>query len=165
MVDEFALAELLLVCVTRIRRLLDERLKVHGVSVARKRVLGCLTRGPVRQAGLAATLGVTPRTISEMVDGLERDGLVERRDDPKDRRARLVYLTPAGKKANELAMTARAAVITHIFSDLTPEQRVALAQMLTTVSGRVSSMTAAPEDDEGPYGTGIPLNALGIEGS
>ncbi|MEW2164885.1 hypothetical protein AB0912_18120 [Streptomyces sp. NPDC007084] len=42
-------------CVTRIRRVMDERLRVYGVSVARKRVLGCPTDGPVRQAGLAAT--------------------------------------------------------------------------------------------------------------
>ncbi|MFD5142452.1 MarR family winged helix-turn-helix transcriptional regulator [Streptomyces sp. NPDC058401] len=162
--DEFVLAEQMLTCVTRIRRILDERLKAHGVSVARGRALRQVAHGPARQAALAAALGVTPRTITEMIDGLERDGLAERRDDPKDRRARLVYITAAGKKAIGLAMATRAEVITEIFSDLSAQDRTALSQALTTIGDRVTAMTTAPDPDAFPYGEGSLLTILGTEG-
>ena len=51
------LADELVECVTRIRRVLDSRLQVHGVSVARTRVLGALVDGPARQAGPDCTNG------------------------------------------------------------------------------------------------------------
>ncbi|MDT0612204.1 hypothetical protein [Streptomyces lancefieldiae] len=67
--------------------------------------------------------------------------------DPKDRRARLVYLTAAGLRANELAMTARAEVITEISAGLSAEERVALPRMLGAVSEGVTAMAAAPGAD------------------
>ncbi|MFE7672897.1 MarR family winged helix-turn-helix transcriptional regulator [Streptomyces albidoflavus] len=152
-VDAFGLSEQLLSCVSRIRRVLDERLRVHGVSVARKRVLGALVEGPVRQGVLAGAFEVAPRTVTELVDGLERDGLVERRADPKDRRARLVALTEAGERVNERAMATRAEVIQEIFADLSAEERAALSAMLGAVGARVTAMTADPGD-------GVPLEVL-----
>ncbi|GAA3290475.1 MarR family winged helix-turn-helix transcriptional regulator [Streptomyces cinereospinus] len=138
--DELQLAEQMLSCVTKMRRALDERLKVYGLSVPRKRVLGALTEGPVRQGTLAAAFAVTPRTITELVDGLQRDGLVERRDDPADRRARLVCLTPAGRLADEQAKAARAEVIGGMFADLPAEDRAALARILTSIDHRLGAV-------------------------
>ena len=40
---------------------------------------------------------MTHQSMGELVAGLERGGWVERRPDPTDGRARLVYLTPAGR--------------------------------------------------------------------
>ncbi|MEE1792960.1 MarR family transcriptional regulator [Streptomyces sp. BE308] len=160
LVDEFELSEQLLSCVTKIRRVLDERLKTHGASVARKRVLGALVPGPMRQGALATAFEVAPRTITELVDGLERDGLVERQADPDDRRARLVFLTGSGRRVNELAIAARAEVIKEIFADLSAEQRGELSRTLDAVSTRVTAMTATPAPDPAAPGSGVPLNAL-----
>src|SRR5271166_5314618 len=48
------------------------------------------------QADLADKAGVTRATITGLVDTLERDGLVVREHDPRDRRMMLIHLTPKG---------------------------------------------------------------------
>lgn len=50
------------------------------------------------QATLAATLGIDRTVMTYLVDDLERAGLVERRPDPADRRARQVLLQADGEK-------------------------------------------------------------------
>lgn len=52
--------------------------------------------GPCRITELATLEGVSQPSMSGVVSGLERAGLVERRRDPEDRRVVLVALTPAG---------------------------------------------------------------------
>jgi DNA-binding MarR family transcriptional regulator len=49
-----------------------------------------------RLTDMAQRAAMTKQSMSELVDQLERDGLVTRRPDPTDRRARLVCFTPAG---------------------------------------------------------------------
>lgn len=48
----------------------------------------------IQQKQLADLLEVTPITLSGLLDRMERDGWIERRDDPEDRRAKRIYLTP-----------------------------------------------------------------------
>lgn len=136
------LADELVECVTRIRRVLDARLQVHGVSVARTRVLGALVQGPLRQAVLAETLDLAPRTITEAIDALERDGLVQRGADPDDRRARPVHLTAAGRRVNQAALSTRRKAVDEVFSDLTPAQQTDLAQLLGRLRERTDTLTS-----------------------
>jgi DNA-binding MarR family transcriptional regulator len=51
-----------------------------------------------RLTELAARSGVTHQSIGELVGTLERGGYLERRSDPSDGRARLVCLTPKGRR-------------------------------------------------------------------
>jgi DNA-binding MarR family transcriptional regulator len=55
--------------------------------------------GPSQQLRLAENLGVDRTTMVDLVDRLEASGFLERRPDPDDRRARLIHLTPQGRKA------------------------------------------------------------------
>jgi len=48
---------------------------------------------------LAARAGMTHQSMGELVQALESRGYVERRVDPKDSRARLVRLTPLGRRS------------------------------------------------------------------
>ncbi|MFI5429687.1 MarR family winged helix-turn-helix transcriptional regulator [Aeromicrobium sp. UC242_57] len=50
------------------------------------------------QATIAQRLGIDRTVMTYLVDDLEKAGLVERRPDPADRRARQVVLTPRGEK-------------------------------------------------------------------
>ena len=51
------------------------------------------------QAAMAERIGVDRTVMTHLIDDLEAAGLVERRLDPADRRARLIELTPKGRSA------------------------------------------------------------------
>ena len=78
----------------------DVGAREYGMSYARGRVVAALTvSGPVLMRALSEAVGVTPRTITGLIDALEKDGWVERRPHPTDRRATIVALTPAAEVA------------------------------------------------------------------
>lgn len=54
--------------------------------------------GPLTVGEAATHLSRAQSVVSEIVDGLERKGLLERERDPADRRRTLVWLTPAGQE-------------------------------------------------------------------
>lgn len=71
----------------------------HGLSDSRLRVLMRLHHSPGHRlplGALAEGLNVTPRTMTDIVDVLERDGLVKRASDPADRRSVLAVITETG---------------------------------------------------------------------
>jgi DNA-binding MarR family transcriptional regulator len=76
------------------RRRFDERARQVGATRAQWRTLITLSRNEgINQGGLAELLEVEPITLCRMIDRLEESGLVERRRDPADRRAWLLFLT------------------------------------------------------------------------
>ncbi len=76
------------------RRAFDERVRADGVTGPQARLLLMLERTPEEHQGFYADLlDVEPITLCRMVDRLEDAGLVERRPDPGDRRARRLHLT------------------------------------------------------------------------
>src|ERR1700712_1174702 len=82
----------------RIHRLVDEAMNESGLSLSRAKVLGVLAEfGPVKQAAVAAVLGFAPRSVTDTLDALEREGLATRGPDPTDRRAWLVEITSTGR--------------------------------------------------------------------
>ena len=65
-----------------------------GLTYPRLRLLNALHwKGPQIMSDLALLLGVTARNVTDLVDGLEADGLVLRRPHPTDRRATVIELT------------------------------------------------------------------------
>lgn len=62
---------------------------------------------PINQATLAKRLEIEPMTLVPLLDHLEQAGLIERRPDPGDRRARLLFLKPEAevhlKRIHEIA--------------------------------------------------------------
>jgi DNA-binding MarR family transcriptional regulator len=68
-----------------------------GISAPRLSALSVLVfAGPRRVGELAEAEQVEPPTMTRLVDGMERDGLVEREPDPDDRRAVVVRATAKG---------------------------------------------------------------------
>ena len=56
-----------------------------------------VAEGPVRPSAVAAHLSVSATTMSSVVGRLERRGILARRSDPHDQRAKLLYLTTEGQ--------------------------------------------------------------------
>ena len=83
-------------------------------------------RGPVRLGELAEIEGVTPATLSRVVTVLERQGFVERRADPADRRAAFLLATAAGTASVEQLRSVRGAALAARIERLTPQERATL---------------------------------------
>jgi DNA-binding MarR family transcriptional regulator len=77
-------------------------LRAHGISMWGYAVLLALGERPTRtQAALAAAIGADKTRVIPVLDELQDRGLIERRRDPADRRARLLSVTPSGKRLRE----------------------------------------------------------------
>ena len=74
-------------------------LERHGVSMWGYSVLSALDGNPARtQAALAQAINADKTRIIGTLDELQQAGLISREPDPADRRARLLAITPAGRK-------------------------------------------------------------------
>lgn len=74
-----------------------ERLSALNLTPAHAGVLRLLALNPgVNQRTLGARLGIVPSRLVALIDHLEERGLVERRDDPDDRRSHSLHLTAPG---------------------------------------------------------------------
>jgi DNA-binding MarR family transcriptional regulator len=131
----------------RMFRAVNDEMSGCGLSIARTKVLRRLSeQGPVRQNALAADFGLSPHSITDIVDGLERLGLAERRPDPTDRRAKLVAITEAGEACLGVANATKERALTQIFGALSDEDRATLLRLLDSLDEAVGKLTAAPAD-------------------
>ena len=92
------------------RRLWTRMLAEHELTPHQFGVITALSNmSNASQKQLSAMLGIDPRNSMAVFDGLEERGLIERGEDPDDRRRHSVHLTRAGqRKAVELRRTGEA---------------------------------------------------------
>ena len=84
----------------------------------------------VRLSDLAEALHIAPRSATEVADGLQERGLIERTPDPGDRRAVLLRPTAEGRRVRGEIGAARAADSAELFARLSPTDRATLARLL-----------------------------------
>ena len=82
------------------------------------------------QSGVCERLGVDRNSTSLLVNRLEANGLVSRRVNGDDRRARLLYLTPAGKRLHDRVRPKAFAGSQRMLSVLKPAERELLLDLL-----------------------------------
>jgi DNA-binding MarR family transcriptional regulator len=93
-----ATPELLIACKRFIQAadLCEERVAARlGVGRSDLRAINLLEQGPIPQGALARRLGLTPPTVTALIDRLVAEGFVQRTDHPTDRRVTLVELLPS----------------------------------------------------------------------
>lgn len=123
------------------------------VSLTQLRVLVLVaTRGRLNLGQVADALGVHPSNATRTVDRLVVAGLLERTNDPKDRRYLLLDLTAQGHEVVERVMGYRRAAITAVLEDMPSARRRTLAAALDSFAA------AAGEEREGEaaYVLGLP---------
>lgn len=125
-----------------LRRSFDQRARAIGVTRPQWRVLALLKRfDGSTQTNLADMLDVEPITLGRMVDRLQDADLVERRADPKDRRAWRLHLTAKGRlKIKELQPTA-SAMFADALDGLNESKQAELETMLNIIR---SNLTRKP---------------------
>lgn len=105
-----------------------------GLSLAQYHLVEALGDGPQPVGALAAAAGVTPPTATRMLDGLARDGLIERRPSARDRRSVDIELTPAGETALARKRRDVAAVRRRVAASLSEEERRAAAKLMVRLA-------------------------------
>lgn len=131
--DSVQLADLLQRLTKRLRHAQAERLAPLGLTPAQERALRMITRSrePLRMTELAYHLGIAPRSVTTVIDALERAGLVRREIDPHNRRAIRLHLTDRGMAVRDDMRQARRHAAEDLFAPLPAEDRKALAELLT----------------------------------
>ncbi|MDX6237122.1 MAG: hypothetical protein QOG10_1937 [Kribbellaceae bacterium] len=129
--EEETLSEAFWGVARQLRQLRRETLAPWDVAPSHSRALGVLTRhGAMRLSELSDRLRIAARSTTEVVDGLQDRGLVERRPDPQDRRATLVALTDEGTRVGQAIRSHRDAEAEAYFSVLSEAERTHLTDIL-----------------------------------
>ncbi|MDP8983424.1 MAG: MarR family winged helix-turn-helix transcriptional regulator [Acidobacteriota bacterium] len=89
-----------------------------------------LHKGPQPVNTIGAKVLLTSGSITAAVDRLEARGLVRRANDPQDRRARIVHLTPPGRKLITCAFAEHSNTMENAAAILSPSQRSTLVRLL-----------------------------------
>lgn len=87
---------------------------------------------------LAERAGVTRATVTGLLDGLERENLIRRQDDPLDKRALLIQLTPKGKALSARLFREHGEWIAGLFADINAEEREVMTRLLDKVANQTS---------------------------
>jgi DNA-binding MarR family transcriptional regulator len=114
-----------------------ERLRALDLVPANAGILRIVqaTEG-ISQQALGSELGVAPSRLVALIDDLEERGLVERRDQPSDRRSYALYLTSKGKDVlKRIAQVAREHQRA-LCAALTDTEREQLARLLKRIGLR-----------------------------
>ncbi|MDB5691596.1 MAG: MarR family transcriptional regulator [Alphaproteobacteria bacterium] len=111
----------------------------NGLGPSQLAVLGYLQReGPLPIAALAARENVSHPTMSRLVSGLERAGLVAKALSATDARARMVAITELGDRRRGDAVFVRRELVEALAGRLTPTALAELVDALEAVAAQIS---------------------------
>jgi MarR family transcriptional regulator for hemolysin len=130
------------------RREVNRALAEHDLSDARALPVLHIARsgGGMRQGHLAEELGVEGPSLVRILDQLCAAGLVERRDDPKDGRAKTLHLTPEGDALAVIVEDAVQGLRTKLLAGVSAED---LAATVRTFTAFETALEAAASNQEG----------------
>jgi DNA-binding MarR family transcriptional regulator len=108
----------------RMRVLLDARLQPLGLIAPQLGLLRLLNDFTLlSQVELGAQMGIDKATMVKLIDSLEKQKLVTRKSDSKDRRVKIIQMTAQGKKMLDKAAQVRESVESELLSGLDKEER------------------------------------------
>jgi len=122
---------------------------IAGCKPSEIRVLFCIRKGmqldnpEMKVSEISKLLQVTSPTITQLLKGLEADGLIKRNIDPNDRRAVGITLTSKGEMVTQQAANAFSASLRGLIEYLGEEQSNQLAELLTEVFHYYSEKAAS----------------------
>ena len=146
MTQEELVADRLHSAAIHLLRLVRREDDTSGLSAPRLSALSVVVFvGPISLRDLAVAEGVTPPTMTRLVDALEAEGLVERRDDPSDKRAIRIRATAKGTKLLMRARAQRVAALTARVAGLSADDQVLLGRAAEIMERMATSANPAAE--------------------
>src|SRR5246500_6024061 len=125
-----------------LRNYIDHRAKARGTTRAQWIVLYRLYQQEgLSQVEFADVLELQPILLVRLLDRLVQHGLLERRHDPKDRRAKRLFLTAKGKKLVDDLDSLREAIATDVMHDLPDKALQTSLDTLREVKERIKALS------------------------
>jgi len=120
------------------RAVADELVATHAragddVRPAHGFVIRALSANPLTVTELATRLEVSKQAVVKLVDEMESHGLIERRSDPEDRRAKRLWLTARGRTVRRRALAASRRMERRLLGELGPDAVATTRAALTRV--------------------------------
>jgi DNA-binding MarR family transcriptional regulator len=138
-VGEQPLDRLLIATGATLARFRQRVVAAHGLSATALDLLAALSgEDGVPHRELAGRLGLTPATLTPVVDALERAGDVRRERDADDRRVVRVYLTDSGRRRRVAVADQVDQALRDALPGEEPTVRRYLGQVLAAVEGRLA---------------------------
>jgi MarR family transcriptional regulator, transcriptional regulator for hemolysin len=132
-----------------LRRRFDQRARHLGLTRAQWQVLAHLHRNEgINQIGLADLLDIEAITLCRTIDRMEEGGWVERRPDPKDRRARLLFLTDRARPLIAKLRTLADELYEEALEGLPPRSRDALVEILVAMRANLATRSDAAAEPQ-----------------
>ena len=122
----------------------EKMLKRYGLSKGRFLILIVMNRQPdlsMAPSVLAQKIGVTRATMTGLIDGLVKDGLIRRYAHKTDRRRQNLKLTSEGKTILENLLPGYWTRIDNLMSGLTKNEEMELIRLLKKVSVNINQLT------------------------
>jgi MarR family 2-MHQ and catechol resistance regulon transcriptional repressor len=126
-----------------------DALQVHALESIRSLGLGLsdfgvlevlLHKGPLPVNAIGAKIRLTSGSISIAIDRLVEKGLVERKEDADDRRARIVHLSPQGSKLIDCAFAQHARAMERAASGLSKSERASALRLLKKLGTKAADL-------------------------
>ena len=113
------------------RKRFDTSARALGVTGPQWRVLAALNHQPgITQAVLANLLDVEAITVGRMIDRLQKAGMVERRPDPNDRRAWLLFIKPPALDLLGQLQAMAESIMSETLANFAPDEYETLVALL-----------------------------------
>lgn len=120
----------------RMRAVTGSAAEAHGLSLRDHIVLSAVHKSPgLTQIELGRALGMDKSTLTSELDRLGRADLIQRAVDPRDRRARVLELTPAGEQVRRAVAAVAERAEADALRAFPAEQVAALRRMLFDLIG------------------------------
>jgi MarR family transcriptional regulator, transcriptional regulator for hemolysin len=125
-----------------LRNFIDHRAKSRGTTRAQWIVLFRLRQQEgLSQVDLADVLELQPISLVRLLDRLVEHGLLERRHDPKDRRANRLFLTANGKQLVDDLDSLRDTIAIDVMGDLPANTMQTSLEALRTIKDRIKALS------------------------
>lgn len=123
----------------KMRALFDARVKERGLTLPRARALLILGRGAsLTQRELADELDIETPTLVRLLDGMEKQGFIERQSVEGDRRAKQIVMTPHGVEVAEQVQELARALRADVLKDISRNDMATTVRVFRTMSDNIA---------------------------
>jgi DNA-binding MarR family transcriptional regulator len=122
---------------SKIQKRIGGALSLHGVGLSEYLVLHQLFIAPnqkMRRVDLAEQVGLSPSGVTRLLNPMEKIGLIEKEDNPRDARVSLVALSIAGKRVYEETQLSFQYASTSLFEPLDSKRLGTFSELVRAVA-------------------------------